>query len=294
VWRAPLRSGESGCGESTEVGCALVPPARELVRPGVQRAPGQATPSLAPNSRTWTTSTSPSGTRRGSPHGSSNRCATSAAKSRSKLPEDGYDSAGFFLDRRRRRHDFVASMISDRKHAALRTARRRGKTPLQESVYSAGQVRDSPRPGLDSALRGVFPSVAYVAPLARFAVAARLRSEHGRQSDKVEISTLRARGTIRNEGFGIIWNLELRNEFQIQNSKFLIVQCTPGVLGVFDADQKPQRNSTAPTVNPAPTDASSTSWPFFRRPEQIASFSASGMVAAVVLPNRSMLMITLL
>jgi hypothetical protein len=37
---------------------------------------------------------------------------------------------------------FVTSMISDRTHAALRTARRRGKTPLQEAVYSAGQVRD--------------------------------------------------------------------------------------------------------------------------------------------------------
>ena len=57
--------------------------------------------------------------------------------------------------------------------------------------------------------------------------------------------------------------------------------------------QNPQRSSTAPTVNPAPTDASSTRSPFFRRPLQTASFSASGIVAAVVLPNRSMLMMTL-
>ena len=32
--------------------------------------------------------------------------------------------------------------------------------------------------------------------------------------------------------------------------------------------------------------------PFFSRPDATASFSASGIVAAVVLPNRSMLMIT--
>src|SRR5262249_448766 len=57
-------------------------------------------------------------------------------------------------------------------------------------------------------------------------------------------------------------------------------------------DQKPQRRSTEPTVNPAPTDARRTRFPFFSRPAHTASFSASGIVAAVVLPNRSMLMIT--
>ena len=46
-------------------------------------------------------------------------------------------------------------------------------------------------------------------------------------------------------------------------------------------------------MKPAPTDASSTSWPVFSRPDAIASVNASGIVAAVVLPNRSMLMITL-
>ena len=45
-----------------------------------------------------------------------------------------------------------------------------------------------------------------------------------------------------------------------------------------------QRSSTEPTVNPAPTDASSTRSPFLRRPCWIASSSASGIVAAVVLP----------
>ena len=57
--------------------------------------------------------------------------------------------------------------------------------------------------------------------------------------------------------------------------------------------QKPHRTSTAPTVKPAPTDASSTRSPFLSRPDDTASFSASGIVAAVVLPNRSMLMMTL-
>ena len=32
-------------------------------------------------------------------------------------------------------------------------------------------------------------------------------------------------------------------------------------------------------MNPAPTDASSTSCPFFSRPEATASFNASGIVA---------------
>src|SRR5262249_41746554 len=57
--------------------------------------------------------------------------------------------------------------------------------------------------------------------------------------------------------------------------------------------QNPHRSSTDPTVNPAPTDASRTRFPFFSRPLQTASFNASGIVAAVVLPNRSMLMMTL-
>src|SRR5262245_57646351 len=57
--------------------------------------------------------------------------------------------------------------------------------------------------------------------------------------------------------------------------------------------QNPQRNNTAPTVKPAPTEASRTRSPFFSLPEQSASFNASGIVAAVVLPKRSMLIITL-
>jgi hypothetical protein len=38
--------------------------------------------------------------------------------------------------------DFVRSMRSGRKRAALRTARRRGKPHLREGVHRAGQVRD--------------------------------------------------------------------------------------------------------------------------------------------------------
>ena len=53
--------------------------------------------------------------------------------------------------------------------------------------------------------------------------------------------------------------------------------------------QKAQRSKTAPIVKPAPTDVSSTRSPFFRRPSVIASSKARGIVAAVVLPNRSML-----
>src|SRR5262245_3931495 len=63
-------------------------------------------------------------------------------------------------------------------------------------------------------------------------------------------------------------------------------------LSTFNLYQNPHLNSTAPTVNPAPTDASSTRSPFFNRPEQTASFNASGIVAAVVLPKRSMLITT--
>jgi len=40
------------------------------------------------------------------------------------------------------------------------------------------QRRPGPWPGLDSALRGVFPTVARVAPLARFAAAACFRPMH--------------------------------------------------------------------------------------------------------------------
>ena len=45
-------------------------------------------------------------------------------------------------------------------------------------------------------------------------------------------------------------------------------------------------------MNPAPTDVSNTRSPFFSRPVFTASLSASGIVAAVVLPKRSMLMTT--
>src|SRR5262245_31866257 len=58
--------------------------------------------------------------------------------------------------------------------------------------------------------------------------------------------------------------------------------------------QKPHRRSTEPTVKPAPTDARSTRFPFLSRPLHTASFSARGIVAAVVFPKFSMLMITLL
>src|SRR5262245_59489292 len=63
---------------------------------------------------------------------------------------------------------------------------------------------------------------------------------------------------------------------------------------VRSATQKPQRSSTEPTVKPAPTDARSTRFPFLSRPLHTASFSARGMVAAVVFPKFSMLIITLL
>src|SRR5262249_41284714 len=56
--------------------------------------------------------------------------------------------------------------------------------------------------------------------------------------------------------------------------------------------QNPQRSNTAPTVKPAPTDASRTTSPFFNLPENSASFNARGIVAAVVLPKRSMLITT--
>src|SRR5690606_1491118 len=50
-----------------------------------------------------------------------------------------------------------------------------------------------------------------------------------------------------------------------------------------------QRSNTAPAVNPAPTEASMTRSPVFRRPSALASASASGIVAAVVLPYLSRL-----
>src|SRR5262249_3333075 len=56
--------------------------------------------------------------------------------------------------------------------------------------------------------------------------------------------------------------------------------------------QNHQRNTPAPTVQPARTEANTTRFPFFSLPAHIASLSASGSVAAVVLPNRSMLMMT--
>jgi len=40
------------------------------------------------------------------------------------------------------RHRNEIARASGRKHAARRTARRRGKTPLREGGHSAGQVRD--------------------------------------------------------------------------------------------------------------------------------------------------------
>ena len=61
----------------------------------------------------------------------------------------------------------------------------------------------------------------------------------------------------------------------------------------FRGSQIDQRSSTDPTVNPAPTEASSTRLPFFSRPSATASASASGIVPAVVLPYFSMLMTTL-
>ena len=67
----------------------------------------------------------------------------------------------------------------------------------------------------------------------------------------------------------------------------------PSGVGPGPSDYKLHRKSTAPTVKPAPTDASRTRSPFFSRPARRASPSASGMVAAVVLPYVSRLMITL-
>lgn len=48
--------------------------------------------------------------------------------------------------------------------------------------------------------------------------------------------------------------------------------------------QHAQRRRTEPTVKPAPTEASSTRSPRFNRPSRTQSSSASGIVAAVVLP----------
>src|SRR5689334_21912589 len=45
-----------------------------------------------------------------------------------------------------------------------------------------------------------------------------------------------------------------------------------------DFGQRLQRSSTAPTVNPAPTEHSSTRSPFFTRPSARASASARGIV----------------
>src|SRR4029453_11230201 len=76
-------------------------------------------------------------------------------------------------------------------------------------------------------------------------------------------------------GFGEkIWRLEFHNETR-QNGH-----------------QKAHRSNTEPTVKPAPTEVSSTRSPFLRRPALTASFNARGIVAAVVLPKRSMLITT--
>jgi hypothetical protein len=48
--------------------------------------------------------------------------------------------------------------------------------------------------------------------------------------------------------------------------------------------QNAQRRRDAPTVNPAPTEASSTRSPFLSRCSVMASCMASGIVAAVVFP----------
>src|SRR5690606_5142082 len=53
-----------------------------------------------------------------------------------------------------------------------------------------------------------------------------------------------------------------------------------------------QRTRSEPTVKPAPTEVHSTRLPFFNRPSATASSSASGIVAAVVLPYRPMLITT--
>ena len=55
---------------------------------------------------------------------------------------------------------------------------------------------------------------------------------------------------------------------------------------------KPQFSRTEPTVKPAPTDTINNRSPRFSRLASTASLNASGIVAAVVLPNRSMLMTT--
>src|SRR6266581_5430011 len=54
----------------------------------------------------------------------------------------------------------------------------------------------------------------------------------------------------------------------------------------------PHRINTVPTVNPAPTDARRSKSPSLSRFCSTASLSASGIVPAVVLPKRSMLMTT--
>ena len=58
----------------------------------------------------------------------------------------------------------------------------------------------------------------------------------------------------------------------------------PGGVKLAASVQNAQRSRVAPTVNPAPTEASNTRLPFFNLPCSIAVFMARGMVAAVVLP----------
>ena len=62
-------------------------------------------------------------------------------------------------------------------------------------------------------------------------------------------------------------------------------------LGVWSS-LRPHLSSNDPTVNPAPTDTINSRSPRFSRFSSTASLNASGIVAAVVLPKRSMLMTT--
>src|SRR5688572_3368145 len=92
-----------------------------------------------------------------------------------------------------------------------------------------------------------------------------------------------------------VFALEVDSQGKLRRIKHLrrtvIVCCELKLDRAFR--QIPHRTSIEPTVKPAPTDVSRTKCPFFRRPDSTASFSARGIVAAVVLPYLSMLMITL-
>src|SRR6476660_2363804 len=132
----------------------------------------------------------------------------------------------------------------------------------------------------------------------RHAYITRLPQQHDRKQRRHEIANPRHQADDRVESYAV--RGAGQHERRIQQLGHASQGREPDLLALRQWPQShalsyrfsPHRISTAPTVKPAPTEASRSKSPSFKRLCSTASLSANGIVPPVVLPKRSILMTT--